>query len=191
MNKRQLLQEYNIFLTRKTGEDSSFFEQCLQEFLQEKERSYELSTDGASAGNPGPAGAGICIKYKDEIIFKKSYALGHATNNEAEYWALILGLFHLYYIDKEASILHLTDSELLARQIQGIYKVKHPRMKPLWKTAQNLLQLFMGYEVKSLPRNHLEAADELAKKGAQTTNVQDFREIKKQLVAEGFLEERA
>lgn len=191
MNKKQLLQQYNEFLTRKTGFDPDILDHCLKEFLGTSGSSYQLMTDGASSGNPGPAGAGILIKKEGKAVSQHSYSLGIATNNEAEYWALIIGLYHLISNNKNCTVHHVTDSELLARQMKGIYRVKNERIKTLWKTAQNLIQLISGYEVTSLPREHLGEADSLAREGSQAGQTSGFEKIKKHLKAKGFLEERA
>lgn len=191
MNKLNLLRNYNTFLAQKFNCNSEILEHYLQEYLAREDPVYELLTDGASSGNPGPAGAGLLIKHEDKTVFQISYALGYSTNNEAEYWALILGLHHLRKFAADITVHHTTDSELLARQIQGVYKVKNKRLQILWKTAQNLIKLFSKYEVTSLSRNHLDEADELAKKGSMSQETSSFEKIKEQLKAEGFLEERA
>ena len=89
---------------------------------------YRLFVDGAARGNPGPAGAGVYIKKAGEDAIKKSYYLGTHTNNSAEYLALALGLFLIKQEEmgktRTVEILAHSDSQLLVRQMQGIYKVR-------------------------------------------------------------------
>lgn len=107
---------------------------------------YFLNTDGGSRGNPGPAGAGVVIRNESgETIAEISKYLGHTTNNIAEYEALILalesvqrGLSQSEWADAE---LHIQmDSELIVRQMQGIYKVKHPQLIEKKKRVDALLR---------------------------------------------------
>ena len=89
--------------------------------------------DGASKGNPGRAGAGVWITNGEgERMVEMSRYLGHKTNNEAEYWALLLGLRGGEAIGGK-SIRIFTDSELIERQVKGIYRVKDLNLKTLHK----------------------------------------------------------
>lgn len=124
-----------------------------------------LYTDGASRGNPGDAGAGIVL-YDDqgnELLTRSSY-LGKCTNNAAEYQALIEGL----QCAGEAGCrkLHIfLDSELIVRQVQGIYKVKNAQLKPLFNQVADLLDSFQSWDIRHVPREKNARADELANKG--------------------------
>ncbi len=118
--------------------------------------------DGASRGNPGRAGAGIWMTDGEgKKISEVSRYLGHKTNNQAEYWALLLGL-------KEAkrrggTSLHIfTDSELVERQIKGTYRVRDLNLKALHKTVQANLKAFSSFEIESIPREKNREADRLA-----------------------------
>ena len=94
-----------------------------------------LHIDGASKGNPGRAGVGICITNEDgKTISALSRYLGHKTNNEAEYWALLIGLREAKRLGGEV-VRIFTDSELVERQINGIYRVKDSKLKPLHKAV--------------------------------------------------------
>ena len=122
---------------------------------------FEVHSDGASSGNPGPAGIGIIIKVDGDVVTTVSEEIGKATNNVAEYSALIRAL-------KEAKALgaeHLrlrTDSELVFYQLKGDFKVKHENMKPLHEEALGLLKGFKKVEFKVVPREENKEADLLA-----------------------------
>jgi ribonuclease HI len=122
-------------------------------------------TDGASRGNPGEAGAGAVIfdENGSEIYARGKY-LGQCTNNMAEYQALIMGLAALKELGGENIAIFL-DSELIVRQLQGRYKVKDQKLKPLFIKASSLLNEFTGWKVGHVPRNENKRADELANLG--------------------------
>ena len=124
-----------------------------------------LYTDGASRGNPGLAGAGMVLLDADgqEIAAKSAY-LGRCTNNVAEYKALLLGL----ELARQAGCAKLAvylDSELIVRQLNGIYKVKNAALKPLYEQARQLLQSFAEVSVTHVVRAKNKRADELANQG--------------------------
>ncbi len=124
-----------------------------------------LFTDGASRGNPGPAGAGVVLfDDKEREICTRAKYLGRCTNNVAEYQALILGLQAAREIGCRKPAIFL-DSELIVRQITGRYKVKNATLKPLFAKVQNLLQGFDSYTVAHVPRAQNSRADELANQG--------------------------
>jgi ribonuclease HI len=121
-----------------------------------------LYIDGASRGNPGRAGAGIWITNGGGgKISEVSRYLGHKTNNQAEYWALLLGLKEAKRLGGEA-IQIFTDSELVERQIKGIYRVKDSNLKSLHKTVLQSLKTFSSFEIESIPREENKEADRLA-----------------------------
>jgi ribonuclease HI len=122
---------------------------------------FEIFTDGASKGNPGPAGVGVLIRSDGKVVCEVSEAIGTATNNVAEYTALIRGLKEAQKLGAEA-IKVRTDSELLFYQLKGEYKVKHPNMKPLHEEALGLLKRFRSVECKVVPREENAHADRLA-----------------------------
>ncbi len=123
----------------------------------------EIYIDGASRGNPGPAGIGVIFSQDGRVIKNISVHLGIQTNNVAEYTALIFGL-------QEALILHAgviriyTDSQLLCRQINNEYKIKSPNLIGLYSQAKHLLSAFDCAEVKYISRDKNRGADKLAKK---------------------------
>ncbi len=121
----------------------------------------KIYIDGASKGNPGQSGAGIVI-YKDGRIVKKiSNYIGHATNNTAEYTALIYALEEALLL-KAKSLEINTDSQLLARQLNKIYKVKHEGIKNLYNRVVHLLTGFEKVVINHIRREENVLADKLA-----------------------------
>lgn len=127
-----------------------------------------IYADGGARGNPGPAGAGSTVLSSDgTVIAEVSTFLGHTTNNVAEYTALIEGLkvakkkFGTSL--KEITVEIRMDSELVIRQLQGRYKVKHPNLKPLYAEAQILIEKsFPTISYVHVPREKNKIADALA-----------------------------
>lgn len=132
----------------------------IKDFLPVKELT--IYTDGASRGNPGEAGAGAIIYGEEGTIIKKvKKYLGTTTNNVAEYMALIIALNEALKLKGE--ILHLfSDSELMVRQIKGIYKVRDRKMQALWREVKKLLAQFIQYDIICIDRRKNKEADELA-----------------------------
>ena len=121
-----------------------------------------LYIDGASKGNPGAAGAGVWISDSSgRSLCEMSRYLGHKTNNEAEYWALLLGLREVKRLGGN-SVRIYTDSELVERQIKGLYRVKNSNLKILHTSVIQLLKEFSSYAIGSIPREQNEDADRLA-----------------------------
>jgi probable phosphoglycerate mutase len=123
---------------------------------------YTAYIDGASRGNPGPAAYGVIFYRPDGSKMKElPKYIGIKTNNEAEYYALIAALdFAL-----ASGVRHLavrSDSELLVRQMQGSYKVRHPKLRPLFEQAQRLARRLEYFSVEHIPRDLNLAADALA-----------------------------
>ncbi|MHB8572026.1 MAG: ribonuclease HI family protein [Candidatus Dormibacteria bacterium] len=122
-----------------------------------------LNTDGGSRGNPGPAGIGFVI-YDDQgrEIDNGSEHIGNATNNQAEYRALIRGLGRALEL-RPGSLEVRMDSELVVRQMRGDYRVKHADLKPLFVEAIGLLRRPGSPRVtfRHVPREENQRADEL------------------------------
>lgn len=121
-----------------------------------------IYSDGASKGNPGDAGVGVVISSPDgEIVREISEYIGKTTNNVAEYTALIHGLDAAS--DLGATHVDIrTDSELLARQLTGVYKVKSPNLIPLFEQLVTLLRAFEKATVTHVVREYNTRADQLA-----------------------------
>jgi ribonuclease HI len=122
----------------------------------------KLYVDGASRGNPGDAGAGFYLLDEDgnELLEGMRY-LGRMTNNAAEYHALILGLHEVLDIGG-TSVEIYTDSELVARQMKGIYNVRNSHLRKLYKEAVALLDRLHSYEMIPIRRKDNRKADRLA-----------------------------
>ncbi|MEW6660526.1 MAG: ribonuclease HI family protein [Thermodesulfobacteriota bacterium] len=124
---------------------------------------WRLYCDGASRGNPGPAGAGA-ILYDPGGALKGQLSryLGETTNNVAEYQALILGL-QLAREQGAHRVQVLADSQLVVEQLTGSYRVKSPHLLPLWQQAKKELQNFEAYAISHLGRAGNQEADRLAR----------------------------
>jgi len=122
-----------------------------------------IHTDGAARGNPGPAGAGAILRDAStgEVLAEVAQGLGRATNNVAEWTAVRLALEEARRLGAERVDLRM-DSELVARQITGIYRVKHPDLKPIHAAVMALLRGFDGYTIGHVPRELNRDADRLS-----------------------------
>jgi len=120
-----------------------------------------IHVDGGSRGNPGPAaGAAVICAPDGELLDQASELLGVASNNVAEYRGLLLGLRRARELGATEVEL-INDSELVARQVTGAYKVKHAAMKPLHAGAMAALRNFDRWQIRSVPRADNARADEL------------------------------
>ncbi len=128
--------------------------------------SLTFYTDGASSGNPGPAGIGIVIfDAQDRQVGKVSQYVGETTNNIAEYSAVIRALKIAVYFQAK-SVRVRTDSELVVRQINGQYRVKHEGLIPLFEQVTELMKKIPSVKVEYVPREQNQKADFLAKKAS-------------------------
>lgn len=120
-----------------------------------------VHVDGGSRGNPGPAAAAAIIATPDgEVLARESETLGIATNNVAEYRGVLLGLTRARALGATEVEL-VGDSELIAKQLTGSYRVKHPDMRPLHARAHAELGHFVRWSVRSVPRAQNAEADAL------------------------------
>ncbi|HEV2785593.1 MAG TPA: reverse transcriptase-like protein [Solirubrobacteraceae bacterium] len=120
-----------------------------------------VHVDGGARGNPGPAAAGAVISTPDgEVVAEAAEAIGVATNNVAEYRGLLLGLQRARELGA-SEVEVVNDSELIAKQVNGVYKVKHPDMKPLHAAALAALDGFDRWSIRSVPRAQNTGADAL------------------------------
>ena len=124
-------------------------------------RSLVVHVDGGARGNPGPAAIGVVVSEPGGAVLEEvAERIGVATNNVAEYRALLRGLERAAALGaREVEIVN--DSELVARQLTGAYKVKHPSMKPLYLDAIAALRGFDGWRIRSVPRAKNARADGL------------------------------
>jgi len=128
---------------------------------EEENSMHKLHVDGGSRGNPGPAGIGVLLSDPGgETVDSLANYIGEATNNVAEYQAMISGLEMA--LDRGISRLAIfSDSELIVRQLDGQYRVKNEGLRPYYQQAKSLLSKLGEYELKSIPREANAGADEL------------------------------
>ena len=125
-------------------------------------RRLKIYVDGASQGNPGPSGVGVVIcNAQGKVINKIQRYIGEATNNIAEYQALICGLTEALLL-KASHLTIYTDSELVANQMNFKYKVKNATLQQFYQEAARLLNDFKQVEIKHIPRSKNRLADVLA-----------------------------
>lgn len=131
----------------------------------EKARHLIVHVDGAARGNPGPAGIGFVIRDEEgNLLLEESSYLGETTNNVAEYQALLRALRAARHFTP-AGVTVYTDSELMARQLRGEYRVRQEHLLPLWAEAKGLLALFTHSAVVHVQREENKEADRLANRG--------------------------
>ena len=122
----------------------------------------KIYTDGACSGNPGPAAIGVVIKDERQAeLVRLSRYIGKGTNNQAEYRAVIEALREAIKFEATRVTLHL-DSELVAKQLTGEYKVKSPVLYPLYTEAASLLNNFANLSIIHIKRDNNTEADALA-----------------------------
>ncbi len=125
-------------------------------------RHLVLMVDGASRGNPGPAAIGVVVSdARGRVLREIGEYIGQATNNVAEYRALLRALEEARALGAE-SVEVRSDSELLVSQLRGTYRVKSPDLGPLYLEAVRLLRSFADHAVTKVDRGHNAAADALA-----------------------------
>jgi ribonuclease HI len=121
-----------------------------------------MNIDGASRGNPGPAGIGVMIREEGGPLERELWKyIGEATNNVAEYEALLLALGEAGKL-KVAEVTIRSDSELVVRQVEGRYRVKHPRLAKLHSQACNLMKALPSFHIEHVGRERNRRADALA-----------------------------
>ncbi len=122
-----------------------------------------IHTDGAARGNPGPAGAGAILRdaSSGEVLAEIATFLGVRTNNYAEWTAVELALAEAERLGASQVDLRM-DSQLVARQIAGRYRVKHPDLQPIHARVMRMLARLGGYSVGHIPREQNKDADRLS-----------------------------
>ena len=128
-------------------------------------RSLIIYTDGGARGNPGPAAVGVVISDDDQDVAAFGQAIGSATNNEAEYQAVLASLNYLLQhrdLIQGRTLEWRMDSLLVASQLSGKYKIKEPRLKQLASQCLSLFgQLEISYHITHIPRHQNARADGL------------------------------
>ncbi len=123
-----------------------------------------IYTDGAARGNPGEAGAGFCILNDEQVLSEQGVYLGRTTNNVAEYMGVILALFEAGQLGLRRIALH-SDSELLVKQLNGLYRVRDKKLQVLYNEVRRQLAGFDDYSISHVRREHNKIADRLANEG--------------------------
>lgn len=121
----------------------------------------DIHIDGASKGNPGPAGIGVVIAQDGQVVKNLSVFIGESTNNFAEYTALIHALEQALILKADAVKIN-SDSQLLCRQINKEYKIKSNNIIGLYNQAVHLISAFKKFSIQHIPREENTAADKLA-----------------------------
>jgi ribonuclease H / adenosylcobalamin/alpha-ribazole phosphatase len=129
-----------------------------------------LSTDGGARGNPGPAAYGYVLEADDgNVLAARGEAIGRATNNVAEYRALLAGMEKAAELGVD-ELEVVSDSELLVRQMQGKYRVKNAALRTLWEDANELERRFRRVRYTAVRRAHNELADRLVNEALDAEN---------------------
>lgn len=123
----------------------------------------EIYVDGASQGNPGPSGVGVVICREGQTVKNIASYIGNATNNVAEYTALIYALEEALAMKADAVKIN-TDSQLMHHQLKKIYKIKSENIIGLHNQAVRLMAAFKDVSLKHIPREENRGADKLATK---------------------------
>ena len=128
-----------------------------------------MHVDGGARGNPGPAAIGVVISDpQGTVIDELAERIGPATNNVAEYRAVLRGLQRARELGA-TEVQIIGDSELIARQLSGVYRVKHPAMKPLHEQASAALAQFDRWRIQTVPRAQNARADALVNAALDAT----------------------
>jgi ribonuclease HI len=128
-----------------------------------------LHVDGGARGNPGPAAIGVVVSDPGgEVLDELAERIGQATNNVAEYRAVLRGLERAREL-QATEVEIVGDSELVARQLAGAYKVKHPALKPLYEQARAALRGFDSWSIRNVPRAENAEADALVNAALDAT----------------------
>lgn len=127
-----------------------------------KAEKVTIFTDGASKNNPGPSAIGAVIKdQQGQTIARISQGIGHSTNNQAEYKAIIAALEEAIRLGARQVNLN-SDSELVVRQLKGKYRVKKAALKPLYQQVKQLQSRLESFTINHIPREQNREADNLA-----------------------------
>ena len=136
---------------------------------QTKPSSYRANIDGGSRGNPGPASYGVVIRDpKGEVIARLKKYIGRMTNNVAEYYGLIAAMDYAQSHGVRAIRIE-SDSELLVKQMHGLYKVKSAELQPLFERAKKMSQAFDSFRIDHVYREQNREADALANEALDET----------------------
>ena len=126
---------------------------------------WELYVDGAARNNPGPAGAGLYLLKNGEPVEQRGLFLEKKTNNQAEYLALLYGVYYAHHhMAPDDTLTIKSDSELLVRQLTGIYAIKNRELATIYVAVKTMLDS-LKYTIVHVPREENKIADKLANVG--------------------------
>lgn len=129
-----------------------------------------IYVDGGSRGNPGPAGAGAVIQIDGNVEATVSKFLGNTTNNVAEYSGLVLALEKALDLGIKNVDVYM-DSELVVKQMNGLYKVKNEKLLPLFITARSFAAKFSSFKISHVRREQNKIADSLANEAMDNAQI--------------------
>lgn len=186
--------QLDIFAPKKDTSVKKDVSNEIKDVFSEKKlatiETWTVFIDGAARGNPGPAGCGIYVANGDKDIIKKGFYLGEKTNNQAEYLALLIAVFLILQKKQELQIQKLTliihsDSELLVRQMNGLYKIKNSALQSINRIVESILK-GTSHKFIHIMREKNKIADKLANLGVDKKThppkeffdfVADFKDI--------------
>ena len=148
-------------------------------------RTFRLTADGGSRGNPGPAGYGAVVSENGKILAELFDVIGIATNNVAEYSGLLAGLTHIHQLDPAATVEVAMDSKLVVEQMSGRWQIKHADMRDLAKQCRDAHNPTL-VTYKWIPRDENSHADRLANKALDGGKASEPTAV----VQENFLTDR-
>lgn len=133
----------------------------MEKILTDAGGEVTVTFDGASRGNPGRSAAAYVIHDRDGVVKRDAEVIGEATNNEAEYVALLRGLIDVRDMGFEV-VEAVGDSELVVRQVDGDWRCRAKNLKPLYDEIREIIEDFDEFEIRHVPREENAAADEMA-----------------------------
>lgn len=141
-------------------------------FAASAKRVFVANIDGASRGNPGPAAAAWVIRdaADGQVVIEEGLCLGEETNNRAEYFALLFALEDAHLLKAE-SLTVRSDSELLVKQMKGMYRVKNTNLKSLFARAKRLASALKSFHIEHVPREENKDADRAANAALDACNM--------------------
>src|SRR5215467_4664566 len=152
-----------------TSRGKSLFGEATSETKSATAAAYRINIDGGSRGNPGPAAYGVLIRdARGEAVAKLKKYIGRFTNNVAEYYGLIAAMDYAQSHSIRAIRVE-SDSELLVKQMSGLYKVKSADLQPLYERAKKMSQAFESFRIDHVYREQNREADALANEALDET----------------------
>jgi ribonuclease HI len=152
-----------------TSKGKSLFGEAAPEAKTAAAAAFRINIDGGSRGNPGPAAYGVLIRDANGgVVAKFKKYIGRFTNNVAEYYGLIAAMDYAQSHGVRAIRIE-SDSELLVKQMRGLYRVKSADLQPLYERAQKMSKTFDSFRIDHIYREHNREADALANEALDET----------------------